>query len=77
MFNGIIPLLGFIALMVVVGLVLIRPVRRSVITRPIFSRAVSWQAGLAEAAWLSAANADAGRAVISRHRVRGSLPTGQ
>ena len=37
MFNGIIPLLGFIALMVVVGLVLIRPVRRSVITRPIFS----------------------------------------
>ena len=37
MFNGIIPLLGFIALMSVVGLVLIRPVRRSVITRPIFS----------------------------------------
>ncbi len=37
MFNGIIPLLGFIALMSVAGLVLIRPVRRSVITRPIFS----------------------------------------
>lgn len=37
MFNSLIPLLGIAALAALAGLVLIRPLRRSVITRPIFS----------------------------------------
>jgi len=37
MFNSLIPLLGLVALVVLAGLILIRPLRRSLITRPIFS----------------------------------------
>src|SRR6185369_9522391 len=37
MFNSLIPLLGFAALVALAGLVLFRPLRRAVITRPIFS----------------------------------------
>ncbi|MGB4062257.1 MAG: acyl-CoA dehydrogenase [Azonexus sp.] len=37
MFNNLIPLLGSVALVALAGLILIRPLRRSIITRPIFS----------------------------------------
>ena len=37
MFNNLIPLLGLVTLVALAGLVLIRPLRRSIITRPIFS----------------------------------------
>ena len=37
MFDNFIPLLGALALVALAGLILIRPLRRSVITRPIFS----------------------------------------
>ncbi|MDP2880860.1 MAG: acyl-CoA dehydrogenase [Azonexus sp.] len=37
MFDNLIPLLGAVALVALAGLVLIRPLRRSIITRPIFS----------------------------------------
>ncbi|MDP3538989.1 MAG: acyl-CoA dehydrogenase [Azonexus sp.] len=37
MYNSIIPLLGLSALVVLVGIVAIRPIRRALITRPIFS----------------------------------------
>ena len=37
MFNNLIPLLGLATLVALAGLILIRPLRRSIITRPIFS----------------------------------------
>jgi acyl-CoA dehydrogenase len=37
MFDNLIPLLGLVTLVALAGLILIRPLRRSVITRPIFS----------------------------------------
>jgi len=37
MFNSIIPLLGLVTLVALVGLIIVRPIRRAIITRPIFS----------------------------------------
>ena len=37
MFNSFIPLLGLVTLVALVGLILVRPIRRALITRPIFS----------------------------------------
>ena len=37
MFNSIIPLLGLVTLVALVGLIFVRPIRRTIVTRPIFS----------------------------------------
>ena len=37
MFNDFIPLLGLVTLVALVGLIFVRPIRRALITRPMFS----------------------------------------